>query len=87
MYIKEEYIEDRVTRIADYVLESGVTMRQAASKFGTSKSTVHTAVMALRLSSESAPLAAASIMPSSSLTGIKVPDSSPTYDEVFLRPF
>lgn len=42
MYMKEEYIEDRVMRIADYVLESGVTVHQAASKFGTSKSIVHT---------------------------------------------
>ncbi len=37
----KEYIEDRVTRIADYVLMSGATVRQAARTFGTSKSTVH----------------------------------------------
>ena len=37
----KEYIEDRVQRIADYVLESGATVRQAAGVFGTSKSTVH----------------------------------------------
>ncbi len=37
----KEYIEDRVQRIADYVLESGATVRQAAKTFGTSKSTVH----------------------------------------------
>ena len=37
----KEYIEDRVQRIADYVLESGATVRQAAKAFGTSKSTVH----------------------------------------------
>lgn len=35
------YIEDRVIRIADYVLSSGATVRQAAKVFGTSKSTVH----------------------------------------------
>jgi putative DeoR family transcriptional regulator (stage III sporulation protein D) len=35
------YIEERVQQIADYVLESGATVRQAAKLFGTSKSTVH----------------------------------------------
>lgn len=37
----KEYIEDRVMRIAEYVLDSGATVRQAAKTFGTSKSTVH----------------------------------------------
>lgn len=37
----KEYIEERVQRIAEYVLESGSTVRQAACVFGTSKSTVH----------------------------------------------
>ncbi len=37
----KDYIEDRVRRIADYVLEEGATVRQAAKTFGTSKSTVH----------------------------------------------
>lgn len=37
----KEYIEDRVMRIADYVLENGATVRLAAKAFGTSKSTVH----------------------------------------------
>ncbi|NLT97348.1 MAG: sporulation transcriptional regulator SpoIIID [Christensenellaceae bacterium] len=37
----KEYIEDRVLRIAAYVLENGATVRQAAKAFGTSKSTVH----------------------------------------------
>ncbi|MFA5676515.1 MAG: sporulation transcriptional regulator SpoIIID [Christensenellales bacterium] len=37
----KEYIEERVMLIADYVLDSGATVRQAAKKFGTSKSTVH----------------------------------------------
>ena len=37
----KEYIEERVTLIAEYVLENGATVRQAARAFGTSKSTVH----------------------------------------------
>ena len=37
----KDYIEDRVRLIADYVLESNATVRQAAKAFGTSKSTVH----------------------------------------------
>ncbi|MDD5018434.1 MAG: sporulation transcriptional regulator SpoIIID [Eubacteriales bacterium] len=37
----KDYIEDRVKRIAAYVLESGATVRQAAKVYGTSKSTVH----------------------------------------------
>ncbi len=37
----KEYIEDRVMRIAEYVLEYGATVRLAAKAFGTSKSTVH----------------------------------------------
>ena len=37
----KEYIEDRVRRIADYVLYSNATVRRAAKTFGTSKSTVH----------------------------------------------
>ncbi len=37
----KEYIEERVMLIADYVIDSGATVRQAAKRFGTSKSTVH----------------------------------------------
>jgi len=37
----KEYIEERVVLIAEYVLEYGATVRQAARAFGTSKSTVH----------------------------------------------
>ncbi|MGI5850277.1 MAG: sporulation transcriptional regulator SpoIIID [Christensenellales bacterium] len=37
----KDYIEDRVKRIAEYVLLSKATVRQAAKAFGTSKSTVH----------------------------------------------
>ncbi len=36
-----EYIEDRVLEVANYIVESGATVRQAAKKFGISKSTVH----------------------------------------------
>lgn len=36
-----EYIEDRVLEVAEYIIESGATVRQAAKKFGISKSTVH----------------------------------------------
>lgn len=34
-------IEARVTKIAEYVAESGATVRSAAKLFGVSKSTVH----------------------------------------------
>ena len=37
----KEYIEDRVKRVAEYVLDHKATVRQAAKVFGTSKSTVH----------------------------------------------
>ncbi len=40
----KEYIEERVKRIAEYMLDSQATVRQAAKVFGTSKSTVHTVV-------------------------------------------
>lgn len=35
------YIEERVIEIAEYVIETGATVRQAANIFCTSKSTVH----------------------------------------------
>ncbi len=37
----QEYIEKRVLEISNYILESGSTVRQTASVFGVSKSTVH----------------------------------------------
>ncbi len=37
----KDYIEERVLELADYILESGATVRQAAKKFRISKSTVH----------------------------------------------
>ena len=36
-----EYIEDRVLEVANYIVESGATVRQDAKKFCISKSTVH----------------------------------------------
>lgn len=36
-----DYIEERVIRIAQYVVEKRVTVRQVARQFGVSKSTVH----------------------------------------------
>lgn len=35
------YIEERVLGIANYILETGATVRSAAGKFKISKSTVH----------------------------------------------
>lgn len=35
------YIEERVVDIANYIIKENVTVRQAAKKFGISKSTVH----------------------------------------------
>jgi putative DeoR family transcriptional regulator (stage III sporulation protein D) len=37
----KKYIEDRGIEIANYIIESNATVRQAAKKFGISKSTVH----------------------------------------------
>lgn len=37
----QEYIEKRVLEICDYIIQTGATVRQAASQFGVSKSTVH----------------------------------------------
>lgn len=37
----KEYIEERAVEIANYIIEEKVTVRQAARKFGVSKSTVH----------------------------------------------
>lgn len=36
-----EYIEQRVLQIAEYIISTEVTVRQAAKQFGVSKSTVH----------------------------------------------
>ena len=37
-----DYIQERCLAIAVYMLENQATVRQAAAKFGVSKSTVHT---------------------------------------------
>ncbi len=37
----QEYIRKRVLEISNYILESSATVRQTASVFGVSKSTVH----------------------------------------------
>lgn len=40
VYVKA-YIEERAIEIAQYIVEEEATVRQAAKKFGVSKSTVH----------------------------------------------
>lgn len=37
----KERIEERAEMLAQYIIESGATVRAAAAKFGLSKSTVH----------------------------------------------
>ena len=37
----KEYIEERVILIARYIIDNNATVRQAAKKFGVSKSTIH----------------------------------------------
>jgi putative DeoR family transcriptional regulator (stage III sporulation protein D) len=37
----KDYIEERVLELANYILETGATVRAAATKFRVSKSTVH----------------------------------------------
>ncbi|MBQ4340299.1 MAG: sporulation transcriptional regulator SpoIIID [Firmicutes bacterium] len=37
----KDYIEERALELANYILETGATVRAAAKKFGVSKSTVH----------------------------------------------
>ncbi|WP_274420692.1 sporulation transcriptional regulator SpoIIID [Blautia sp. XA-2221] len=37
----KDYIEERAVEIASYIIETKATVRQAAKKFGISKSTVH----------------------------------------------
>jgi putative DeoR family transcriptional regulator (stage III sporulation protein D) len=40
-YPLKDYIEERAVELAEYILETKATVRQAAKKFGVSKSTVH----------------------------------------------
>lgn len=37
----KEYIEERATLVSQYIIEHNVTVREAAKKFGISKSTIH----------------------------------------------
>lgn len=37
----KEYIEERAIKTAEYIISTKATVRQAARKFGVSKSTVH----------------------------------------------
>ena len=37
----QDYIEQRVMEITDYILDTGATVRRVAEVFGVSKSTVH----------------------------------------------
>ena len=37
----KDYIEERAVAVAEYIIEKNATVRQAAKKFGISKSTVH----------------------------------------------
>ena len=37
----KDYIEERAVEVASYIIETRATVRQAAKKFGISKSTVH----------------------------------------------
>ena len=40
----KDYIEERAVEVAYYIIETKATVRQAAKKFGISKSTVHIVV-------------------------------------------
>ena len=37
----KDYIEERVLELANYIVETGATVRMTAKEFGVSKSTVH----------------------------------------------
>ena len=37
----KDYIEERAVKVAEFIIEHNATVRQAAKKFGISKSTVH----------------------------------------------
>ena len=40
----KEYIEERVEKVANYIIENRATVRRTAKEFGISKSTVHMVV-------------------------------------------
>lgn len=37
----KDYIEERAVEVAEFIIENNATVRQAAKRFGISKSTVH----------------------------------------------
>ena len=37
----KDYIEERAVEVAEFIIENNATVRQAAKKFGISKSTIH----------------------------------------------
>lgn len=39
--MSDNWMEDRATRLGEYIVENGATVRSAAKQFGVSKSTVH----------------------------------------------
>lgn len=39
--MSDQWMEDRATRLGEYIVENQATVRSAAKKFGVSKSTVH----------------------------------------------
>ena len=41
----QEHIRERVLTLSNYIIESGATVRQTASRYGISKSTVHIEVI------------------------------------------
>ena len=41
----QEHIRERVLTLSNYIIESGATVRQTASRYGISKSTVHMEVI------------------------------------------
>ena len=43
-FFMKDYIEERAIEIANYIIEERTTVRQAAKRFGVSKSTVHMVV-------------------------------------------
>ncbi len=45
----KDYIAERVTATAEYMIANKSTVRSAAAKFGVSKSTVHTVVTRQKL--------------------------------------
>lgn len=43
--MRSSVIDDRATRLGEFIVENKATVRGAAKQFGISKSTVHTEVM------------------------------------------